>query len=451
MMKSQTTRFEWPAIHLDGVTMRKLLISMLMVLVALTFGCGKSDQPGSEGSADRTQKGQDHSQKSPGQKHGSKSQTKSGEQDIDVDKLNIPDRMKEAIKSGRIPKERVQEMIAAAQGSKGRDEGGTAPLVNVGSVSRKDLNSYLVLNGIVEPERKIEIFSRLSAYVKQIVKEEGAYVKKNDILALLDDTEIKIIYQQAKIQLKQANLSFEEAENNLTRSQELVKKDLISEQEYQATEALYKQRKLDYENRQENFKNLQLQLNWTKIRALSEGYITERLIETGDRVNSNQQVYTIEDFSPLLIRVFVPTSDSIKLKTGMQAEVNTEILKGTRFDGKVKLINPRIDVETGTVKVTVEVNDETLKLKPGMFVEVRIVIGVKQDVLVIPRKAILFKQNKTFVFVMDRMSQVAQQEVTLGLMEEDLVEITSGLEEGNVIVVVGVESLKDGQRVEVVQ
>jgi RND family efflux transporter MFP subunit len=436
--------------------MQKLLILMLMVLVALTFGCGKSDQPGSERSADRSQKerpqgkknqGEDHSEKSGNQNPGSKS----GEQEIDVDKLDIPDRMKEAIKSGRIPKEQVQQMIAAAKGRKGQDEGGTAPLVNVGTVSKKDLNSYLVLNGIVEPERKIEIFSRLSAYIKQIVKEEGAYVKKNDVLALLDDTEIKITYQQASIQLEQAKLTYEEAENNFIRSQELVKKDLISEQEYQATEALYKQRKLDYDNRQENFKNLQLQLNWTKIRALSEGYITERLIETGDRVNSNQQVYTIEDFSPLLIRVFVPTSDSIKLKTGMQAEVNTEVLKGSSFNGKVKLINPRIDVETGTVKVTVEIFDESMKLKPGMFVEVRIVIGVKEGVLVIPRKAILFKQNKTFVFVMDRRSQVAQQEVTLGLTEEDLVEITSGLEEGNVIVVVGVESLKDGQRVEVVQ
>ncbi len=427
---------------------------MLMVLVALTFGCGKSDQPGSERSADRSQKERPQGKNNQGEDHSEKSgnqnpESKSGEQEIDVDKLDIPDRMKEAIKSGLIPKERVKEMIAAAKGRKGQDEGGTAPLVNVGTVSKKDLNSYLVLNGIVEPERKIEIFSRLSAYIKQIVKEEGAYVKENDVLALLDDTEIKITYQQASIQLEQAKLTYEEAENNFIRSQELVKKDLISEQEYQATEALYKQRTLDYDNRKENFKNLQLQLNWTKIRALSEGYITERLVETGDRVNTNQQVYTIEDFSPLLIRVFVPTSDSIKLKTGMQAEVNTEVLKGSRFEGKVKLINPRIDVETGTVKVTVEIYDESLKLKPGMFVEVRIVIGVKEGVLVIPRKAILFKQNKTYVFVMNR-SQVAQQEVTLGLTEEDQVEITSGLEEGNVIVVVGVESLKDGQRVEVV-
>ncbi|MFB0565921.1 MAG: efflux RND transporter periplasmic adaptor subunit [Candidatus Aminicenantaceae bacterium] len=322
--------------------------------------------------------------------------------------------------------------------------------MSVTPVTRKNLNSYLVLNGIVEPERKVEIYSRLSAYVKKIVKEEGAYVKENDVLALLDDTEIKISHKQSKISLDQAKLSLEEAENNYVRSQELIKRELISEQEFQASEAQYKQRQLDYQNRLESFNNLQLQLNWTKIRALSEGYITERLIEEGDRVNANTQVYTIEDFKPLLIRVFVPTSDAIRLKIGMPAEVTTEVLKGSLFKGDVKLINPRINVDTGTVKVTVEVLDESRRLQPGMFVEVRIAIGMKENILVIPRKAILYKQNKTYVFVLNQ-DQVSQREVFLGLLEEDHVEVTSGLDEGEVIVVVGVEGLKDDQRVDIIQ
>lgn len=366
-------------------------------------------------------------------------------EDIDVDKLDIPDQLKEAIKSGKIPKEQISEMLARFQSG-----GEEAVPVSVEPVQLKNLNSYLVLNGIVEPERKVEIFSRLSAYVKEIVKEEGAYVDENDVLALLDDTEIKISYEQSKIELEQAKLSLDEAEQNYIRNQELKKRELISEQDYQTQEALYKQRQLDYENRMESFKNLQLQLDWTKIRSLSEGYITERLIEVGDRVNANQQVYTIEDFKPLLIRVFVPTSDSIKLKTGMPTEVTTEVIKGALFEGSVKLINPRIDVQTGTVKVTVEVFDDSLRLKPGMFVEARIIIGMKENVLVIPRKAILYKQNLTYVFVLNR-NQVSQREITLGLTEEDDVEIVSGLEEGETIVVVGVESLKDGQRVDVIQ
>ncbi|MCK4932609.1 MAG: efflux RND transporter periplasmic adaptor subunit, partial [Candidatus Aminicenantes bacterium] len=420
------------------------------------------DQAGSEGQSDPHQMGQQSDKRSPD--HGS-SQKREGQkpeadsregskpeadtEDIDVDKLDIPDRMKEAIKSGQIPKERVREMLAR-MGQGGPGGGGPAALVNVEPVERQSLNSYLVLNGIVEPERTVEIFSRLSAYVKQIVKEEGAFVRENDVLALLDDKEIRISYQQARIQLEQAKLSLEEAEANLNRSQELIKKDLISEQEFQTTEATYKQRQLDYENRQESFKDLELQLNWTRIRSLSDGYITERLVEVGDRVNANQQVYTIEDFSPLLVRVFVPTSDSIKLKTDMLTEITTEIIEGTIFRGRVKLINPRVDVQSGTVKVTVEVFDETLMLKPGMFVEAKIVIGKKEDVLIIPRKSILFKQNKTYVFVMDR-NQVSQREIVLGLTEEDHVEILSGLEQGEVIVTVGVEGLKDGERVEVVR
>ena len=443
--------------------MQKLLIFTLAAIIVLTFGCGKSDQADPEGRSDSAQMEEPGQKRSPDQgrsqkRDGQKPETdvsrdgkpEADAEEIDVDKLDIPDRLKEAIKSGQIPKERVREMLAR-MGQGGRPGGGDpAALVNVAPVERKNLNSYLVLNGVVEPERKVEVFSRLSAYVKQIVKEEGDFVKENDMLATLDDKEIRISYEQAKIQLEQARLSLEEAEANFSRSRELIKKDLISEQEFQTTEATYKQRQLDYQNRQESFKDLELQLNWTKIRSLSDGYITERLIEVGDRVTANQQVYTIEDFSPLLIRVFVPTSDSIKLEPGMRTEVTTEIMEGAIFEGKVKLINPRIDVQSGTVKVTVEVFDETMMLKPGMFVEAKIVIGKKEDVLVIPRKSILFKQNKTYVFVMDR-NQVSQREVELGLTEEDHVEILNGLDQGEVIVTVGVEGLEDGERVEVVR
>jgi macrolide-specific efflux system membrane fusion protein len=85
-----------------------------------------------------------------------------------------------------------------------------------------------------------------------------------------------------------------------------------------------------------------------------------------------------------------------------------------------------------------------------MFVETKIVIGKKENVLVIPRKSILFKQNKTYVFVMDR-NQVSQREIVLGLTEEDHVEVLSGLEKDEVIVTVGVEGLEDGERIEVVR
>ncbi len=362
--------------------------------------------------------------------------------------------------AGKIPADSARE--GQSQGQRGQTPGskaGAAPAgapmdimpVSIMEVPRKSLNSYLVLNGIVEPERSVEVFSRLSAYINEIIKEEGDFVRENDVLAVLDDTEIKISYEQARIALDQAKVSLDEAEQNFIRSQELIKKDLISEQEFQTQEGVFKQRQLDYSNRLESLKNLELQLGWTKIRALAEGYITERLIEVGDRVTSNQQVYTIEDFNPLLIRVYVPTSDAVALEVGMPAEVTTgEVLRGALFQGRVKLINPRIDTQTGTVKVTVETYDESNRLKPGMFVEVRINIGQKENVLVVPRKSILYKQNKTYIFAVSG-DTVSQREVVLGLTEEDEVEVVSGVEEGEVIVLVGVDGLKDGQRIDILK
>ncbi|MFC2169889.1 efflux RND transporter periplasmic adaptor subunit [Acidobacteriota bacterium] len=433
--------------------MRNLSVLIMIVSLVISISCGKSGDSGPdriEGTPTKIQSKKPHGESDARTKSGRKPGSKRQGEDIDVDKLDIPDRIKEAIKSGSIPKDKIPQILAQAKKQGGPGDTGDAFPVSVAPVERKNLNSYIVLNGTVEPERKIEIYSRLSAYVKRIVKEEGSYVKQNDILAFLDDTEIKISYKQVEIALDQAKLSLEEAENNYARSQQLIKRDLISEQEFQASEAQKNQRKLDYQNRLEAFKTLKIQLSWTKIQALSEGYITERLIEVGDRVNANTQVYTIEDFKPLLIRVFVPTSDSIKLAIGMPAEVSNEALRGFVLRGKVKLINPRVDVETGTVKVTIEVLDESLQLKPGMFVEARIAIGKKENVLVIPRKAILYKQNKTYVFVLDR-NRVTQREIDLGLIEEDDVEMTGGLGEGEVIVVVGVEGLKDGQVVDIIQ
>jgi len=328
----------------------------------------------------------------------------------------------------------------------------SVPLVKLGRVKIDNLNSFLVLNGVVEPEKKVEIYARLSAYVKKIIREEGNYVKKGEIIALLDDEEINISYQQAKIQLEQAKLTLDDEEKNYNRSKELKKSDLISEQDFQTTKSNYFKAKLEYENKLENLKNLELQLNYTKVKSPVNGFITERLIEEGDKVNANQHVYTVEDFEPLLIKLYVPASDIMKLRKGMNAVIKTDVLKGKEFVGKIKLINPRIDSQSGTVKVTVEVYDKTFTLKPGMFVEVKILINNKKNVLVIPFKSIVFKSGKSYAFVFDKQTMsVKRVEVETGISEGDRIEVIKGLKKGDIIVIEGVEPLKEGAKVRVVR
>ncbi len=348
--------------------------------------------------------------------------------------------MKQAIKSGRIPMSRLKEILAR------RKAGAKAPMVDVQQVAKKPINAFLILNGTVEPERQVAVHSRLAAYVKNIVREEGDIVKKNDLLALLDDTEIAISHKQAKIQLEQAQLTLKDEEANYKRSQELHKTAMISQQDYQDAESNYNKAQLEYKTKTENFKDLQLQLNYTRITAPVSGYVTQRMLEVGARVTANQQVYTVEDFNPLLIKVYVPTSDMINLEKGMKTEITTTVLEGITFNGSVKLINPRIDVNSGTVKVTVEVFDKSGKLKPGMFVETRILVRNKPDALVVPKKAVRHKGDQTFVFVFKRM-KATKRLVQTGIIEGDFIEIHDGLEAGQRVVTVGVEGLKDGMTV----
>jgi membrane fusion protein (multidrug efflux system) len=422
--------------------MKKYFVLILcLLLISFFTQCGKKDapsqSPAKEEKGDRQQTGKKDGDVKAGKEE------KKGEE-IDIDKLDIPDRMKEAIKSGRIPNERVKEFLEM------RKSGANLPAVNVERVQRQKINAFLVLNGVVEPERKVEVYSRLSAYVKNIIKEEGDFVKKGDVLALLDDTEIIISYRQAQIQLEQAKLTLKDEETNYQRSEELKKTEMISEQDIQLSQATYNKAKLDLQTKLENFKDLELQLSYTKIKSPVEGYVTERLMEVGSRVNANQHIYTVEDFSPLLVRVYVPTADIVNLKTEMEAQVVTDVLKGMVFEGRVKLINPRIDVQSGTIKVTIEVFDSTRKLKPGMFVETRIVVSNKPDALVVPRKSIVYEQNQPYVFVFNFQGmQVSKRSIKTGISEGDNIEVAEGLQEGDRIVTVGVEGLKDQMKVRV--
>jgi membrane fusion protein (multidrug efflux system) len=397
-------------------------VSVIVFLILFLDTCGREEkQIASAGNAKQTEK--------------------AGENQVnqtDPGKMNNSEKMKKNIREGKIPGERAAEFL------KMRDS--DAPLVQVEKVMKRNIKENLTLNGTVEPEKRVEVFSRLAAYTKKIIREEGDYVKTGEPLALLDDTEINISYQQARIQLQQSELAMREEENNFNRSLELKKTELISEQDYQTADTNYKNAKLAYENNRENFKNLELQLNYTRIKSPIEGFVTERLIEVGDRVTAGQQVYTVEDFSPLLIRVYVPTIDVVHLKKGMNAEISTDVLKGKTFVGNIKLINPRIDIQSGTVKVTLEVFDPTKTLKPGMFVEAKIAIGGNQDTLVIPKKCIYYQQNQIFVFVFQQ-NRVFKREITTGISEGDYIEVKKGLEADEMIVTVGLETLENGMSV----
>jgi RND family efflux transporter MFP subunit len=340
---------------------------------------------------------------------------------------------------------------------------GLLPLVKIKRIEKKPLMNFLTFNTTLEPEKKVPIYSKVDGIIKKIIKEEGAKVNRGDILALIDDKDIRTNYEQAKLSVRQAELNVKDAlikkedeEANFKRSESLFKEKIISEKDFATARLNKNSAVLSYERalqqldmEKEKFKGLELQLAYTKIRTPIDGWITERKIDQGTRVNPGTEVYIVEDFTPLLARVFVPEKDIVKLEKGQKVIVKSEVYNNT-FEGKIKIINPRIDPQSGTFKVTINIFDKTGKLRPGMLVSCNIVISKKEGAIIVPKKAVFYQKGNPFVYLLKRGGKVKLQKITIGEELEKDYEILSGIKEGNIVITQGIENIKDGAKVKII-
>jgi len=212
------------------------------------------------------------------------------------------------------------------------------------------------------------------------------YTITEKILAKLDDEEILL-------ELKEAKVREENAEMVYKRSLETFKDNIISEEEVD-------DKKLQFDTALVELERKHLEYKYTAIESPIDGVIVDRSIEKGDNVRRDQMVFKVADFDPILARIYVPERDLNKIEEGQTARIISEFLPEVEFKGKVRMISPVVDPESGTVKVTIEIAGLiTGVLKPGIFVSVYTIVGQHQDVLVIPKKALILEAEADEVFV----------------------------------------------------
>ncbi len=353
------------------------------------------------------------------------------------------------------------------RGGESRGPGGGRPETQSVSIraylaKKEPISTYIVSNTTLEAIRKVTVQARLNAMVEEILVEEGAAVREGDILLRLEDREVRNEYEQANIAVEQASLGLQQAEvkaqlsvANYERTRNLFQQELISRQDFDQVSLINRTDELAFESTKEQFEAAQarlgaatIQLEYTEIHSPITGVITERLIEVGDRVNGNQEVFSVEEFPPLWARIFVPEKDWPQLKVAQKAQVSLETFPEQDFEAAIKLINPTIDATSGTVKVTLEMA-QTALLRPGMFGTVYIATETRPDAIVIPKKAILRERDQDRAFVVRADGSVEKRDVVIGFSDEDRVEILEGIQEGEAVVTVGYEGLSDGYAVKI--
>ncbi len=287
----------------------------------------------------------------------------------------------------------------------------------------------------LEAEAEAEVVAKVSGVVKEIYVEESDSVKAGQVMAKLDDEQFLLELNQAKARLDQLSKEYE-------RNESLLKNKIASLETYEKT-------KSEYHSQKAACDLAQLRLDYTEIKAPISGIVSLRHIKVGNMVNVNQPTFHITDFDPLLAVLHIPEKEMSKLQIGYPADLSADALPGLEFKGEILRISPVVNAGTGTVKVTVVVDDRTRQLKPGMFTRVKIIYDTHENTLLVPKNAVITEDSESSVFVVDE-DIVSKRILEIGYINATHTEILSGLNAGETIVSTGLSSLKDGSKVNVV-
>ena len=305
--------------------------------------------------------------------------------------------------------------------------------VEVETVGRRSIAQYFETHGTLEAENEVDLVARVAGPVVELAAEEGQPVRKGQLLARIDDRELVAQLEVARIRLDESEQSYE-------RIKSLFERELVSRDAYDQSFAAYGSAKGDYER-------LQVQLEHTRITAPFSGLIVQRYVKFAEHLQNGAQLFRVSDFDPLLCPIQVPERELARLKVGRRAEMTVESFPEERFEAEILRISPVVDSASGTVKVTLQVKGKG-KLRPGMFASVFLEMANRPNALVVPKAALALDSLGNTIFVA-KGDTAERRDLEIGFRNDELLEVLSGVEEGETVVIVGQDGLSDGTPIEI--
>jgi membrane fusion protein (multidrug efflux system) len=296
---------------------------------------------------------------------------------------------------------------------------------------------YAVYSGTapIEAFAEADVIAKVEGEVREILFEEGAEVKAGDVLARLDGERLRLELNESRARLEQMRSDF-------GRNRDLREKGLLSEGEFERL-------RYDLEALEASFNLASLELDYTRIRAPIDGVVSERYIKIGNTVRAGEPAFRVTSFDPLVGYLHVPEREYRQINAGQPVAIDIDALAGQRIMASVTRVSPVVDPETGTFKITIEIRDEERRIKPGMFGRMSIVYDVHENVLQVPRSAIVEDMGNQTVFVIED-DKAVRRIVQTGYGHEGMVEITDGLTDDDAVVTVGQVGLKPDAKVTVI-
>ncbi len=314
-------------------------------------------------------------------------------------------------------------------------------------------NRLRIFSGTAKAGVESNLSFKVAGTVEKVYVKVGDIVKKGQLLAQLDDTNFKLQVQEAEAALKQAISQEITARSNYERVRQLYENRSASKRDLEQARSQYESASATVE-RQQNLSDLaQLQFSYTKLTAPLGGSIGSRKIEVNENVQAGTPILLLSSRGRPEVSISVPEVLIANVRRGDKVTIRFDAIKGEDYRGTVSEVGISSSQYSTTYPVVVAIDNPDENIRPGMAADV--IFNFKdsqtEDKITVPPASVGEDDSGNFVYIAvpteEGLGMVKKQQVTIGSLTSEGLEITDGLADGELVVTAGISRIRDGQKV----